>query len=124
MGPEQQLDEFKEQFLRTAPAGRAALYEAKIDKFRSNFALEAAAGIGTRAPEFRLPDVKGDLVSLTNLLREGPVERRPCRETAIRSFRFAEASYFRGVNHDQVLFPSDAEPRENRAFPRRSRPAL
>jgi peroxiredoxin len=29
--------------------------------------------MGTQAPEFRLPDVKGDLVSLTNLLRDGPV---------------------------------------------------
>ena len=29
--------------------------------------------MGTPAPEFRLPDVKGDLVSLTNLLRDGPV---------------------------------------------------
>ena len=73
MGLEQQLEEFKEQFLRTAPAGRTALYEAKIEELRSNFALEAAVGIGTQAPEFRLPDVKGDLVSLTNLLRDGPV---------------------------------------------------
>jgi len=73
MGLEQQLEEFKEQFLRMAPAGRAALYEAKIEELRTNFALEAAAGIGTKAPEFRLPDVKGDLISLTNLLRDGPV---------------------------------------------------
>jgi hypothetical protein len=73
MGLEQQLDEFKEQFLRTAPAGRAALYEAKVEELRSSFALEAAVGIGTQAPEFRLPDGKGDLVSLTNLLRDGPV---------------------------------------------------
>lgn len=44
MGLEQQLDELKEQFLRTAPAGRAALYEAKLEELRSNFALEAAFG--------------------------------------------------------------------------------
>ena len=73
MGLEQQLEEFKAQFLRTAPAGRAALREAKIEELRTNFALEAAAGMGTQAPESRLPDVKGDLVSLTNLLRDGPV---------------------------------------------------
>ena len=47
MGLEQQLDEFKEQFLRTAPAGRAALYEAKIEELRTSFALEAAAGVGS-----------------------------------------------------------------------------
>ncbi len=73
MGLEQQLEEFKEQFLRTAPAGRVALYESKIEELRASFALEAAAGIGTKAPEFRLPDVKGDLVSLASLLRDGPV---------------------------------------------------
>jgi hypothetical protein len=30
MGLEQQLEEFKEQFLRTAPAGRAALYGRRL----------------------------------------------------------------------------------------------
>jgi len=73
MGLEQQLAEFKEQFLRTAPAGRAALYEAKVEELRTSFALEAVVGIGAIAPDFRLPDVKGDLVSLTDLLRHGPI---------------------------------------------------
>ena len=31
MGLEQQLEAFRQEFLRTAPAGRPALYEAKID---------------------------------------------------------------------------------------------
>jgi thiol-disulfide isomerase/thioredoxin len=73
MGLEQQLEEFKEQFLRTAPAGRPALYEAKIEELRTGFALEAAAGLGSIAPDFRLPDVKGNRVSLSDLLRDGPV---------------------------------------------------
>jgi hypothetical protein len=73
MGLEQQLQAFKEQYLRTAPAGRAAFYGANIEELRTNFTLEAAATIGTNnAPEFRLPDVKGDLISLTNLLRCRP----------------------------------------------------
>ncbi len=42
MGLEQQLQEFKEQFLRTAPAGHPALYEAKIEELRTRFATEAA----------------------------------------------------------------------------------
>ena len=49
---EQQPAEFKERYLRTAPAGRAALYEAKIEELRTNFALEAAAGAGAQAPSF------------------------------------------------------------------------
>jgi peroxiredoxin len=73
MGLEQQLEEFKQQFLRTAPAGRPALYDAKIEELRTSFALEAAAGIGSIAPDFRLPDVRGDLVSLSDFLRDGPV---------------------------------------------------
>ena len=73
MGLEQQLDEFKERFLRTAPAGRPALYEAKIDELRASFAAETAAGLGSIAPDFRLPDVKGSTVTLSDLLRDGPV---------------------------------------------------
>lgn len=73
MGLEQQLEDFKQEFLRTAPAGRPALYEAKIEELRSSFALETAAGVGTISPDLRLPDVRGDLVSLTDLLRDGPV---------------------------------------------------
>ena len=73
MGLEQQLEEFKEQFLRTAPAGRPALYEAKIDELRTSFAVEAAAELGSMAPDFQLPDVSGNLVSLRDLLLDGPV---------------------------------------------------
>ena len=39
----------------------------------SQFRSRSGRWSGTQAPEFRLPDVKGDLVSLTNLLRDGPV---------------------------------------------------
>lgn len=73
MGLDQQLADFKAEFLRTAPAGRATLYEAKIEELRASFALEAAISVGAIAPEFRLPDVNGNPVSLADLLRRGPV---------------------------------------------------
>jgi hypothetical protein len=73
MGLDQQLADFKAEFLRTAPAGRPALYEAKIEELRAGFALEAAVGVEARAPDFRLPDVRGNPVSLTDLLGRGPV---------------------------------------------------
>jgi peroxiredoxin len=73
MGLDQQLADFRAEFARTAPAGRAALYEAKIEELRASFALEAAAGVGAVAPDFRLPDVKGNPLSLIDLLRSGPV---------------------------------------------------
>ena len=50
MGLDQQLADFKAEFLRTAPAGRAALYEAKIEELRASFALEAAISVGAIAP--------------------------------------------------------------------------
>ena len=74
MGLDQQLADFKAEFLRTAPTGRPALYEAKIEELRAGFALvEAAVGVDARAPDFRLPDVRGNPVSLTDLLGRGPV---------------------------------------------------
>jgi peroxiredoxin len=73
MGLDQQLAELKENFLRTAPAGRPALYEAKIEELRASFARDAAAGAGAVAPDFRLPGVNANPVSLAELLRQGPV---------------------------------------------------
>src|ERR1700689_2331843 len=73
MGLDQQLADFKAEFLRMAPAGRPALYEAKIEELRAGFALEAAAGGEAPSPGFRVPDVRGNPVSLTDLLGRGPV---------------------------------------------------
>src|ERR1700756_3323602 len=72
MGLQQQLDAFKAEFARTAPAGRPALYEAKIEESRANFALEHAIRIGDLAPGFALPDVQRRDVSLGSLLEAGP----------------------------------------------------
>lgn len=73
MSLEQQLEDFSEESMHAAPAERAARYEARIEELRTNSALEAAARIGTISPGFRLPDVMGELISLTDLLRDGPV---------------------------------------------------
>jgi peroxiredoxin len=72
MGLQQQLDAFKAEFARTAPAGRPALYEEKIEELRATFTLERAVGLGDQAPDFRLPDAKGAVVSLHDLLLSGP----------------------------------------------------
>lgn len=73
MGLEQQLAAFKAEFARTVPAARVALYEAKIEELRARFALEAAVGVGDESPDFVLPDIHGERVSLVDLLRRGPV---------------------------------------------------
>ncbi len=72
MGLQQQLDAFKAEFARTAPAGRPALYAAKIEELRASFALERAIRTADRAPDFTLPDPQGRVVSLGALLEAGP----------------------------------------------------
>lgn len=72
MGLEQQLAAFKAEFMRTAPPGRHALYEAKIEELRGQFAREKALAAGDLAPDFTLPGVHGTPVSLAELLADGP----------------------------------------------------
>jgi hypothetical protein len=50
MGLDQQLADFKAEFVRTAPAGRPALYEAKIEELRPSFrpCVRATGGAARR----------------------------------------------------------------------------
>jgi peroxiredoxin len=73
MSLEQELAAFKAEFSRTAPAGRAALYEAKIEQLRADFALASAVGVDEAAPDFALPNATGKSIVLKQLLRSGPV---------------------------------------------------
>jgi peroxiredoxin len=73
MSLQEQLDTFKSEFARTAPPGRPALYEAKIEELRASFAAERPVGIGDNAPDFALTDARGNSVSLCKLLVRGPV---------------------------------------------------
>ena len=70
---EQKLAAFKAEFARTAPPGRAALYEAKIEELRAEFASESAIGVDDPAPDFALPNATAKSVVLKDLLRSGPV---------------------------------------------------
>jgi peroxiredoxin len=73
MSLEQELAAFKAEFSRTGPAGRAALYEAKIEELRADFALASAVGVDEAAPDFALPNAAGKSIVLKELLRSGPV---------------------------------------------------
>ncbi|KPH77495.1 peroxiredoxin-like family protein [Bosea vaviloviae] len=73
MALEQDLTAFQAEFARTAPEGRVALYEAKIEELRAAFAQEQAIGVGDEAPSFALPGVDGRQIMLEDLLRQGPV---------------------------------------------------
>jgi peroxiredoxin len=73
MGLERDLDDFRAEFERKAPAGRAALYNAKIEELRASFPLGSVFAIGDTAPNFALPDVHGRMIALYDALRGGPV---------------------------------------------------
>ena len=73
MSLEHELASFKAEFSRTAPAGRAALYEAKIEELRADFALASTVGVDEAAPDFALPNAAGKSIVLKELLRSGPV---------------------------------------------------
>jgi peroxiredoxin len=73
LGLQEQLEAFKAEFARTAPVGRPALYDRKIEELRAGFAYENAIGPGDRVTDFTLLDRAGRSVSLTNILKTGPV---------------------------------------------------
>jgi peroxiredoxin len=72
MSLQQELDAFRAEFERTAPAGRAALYNAKVEELRRDFPRERILGVGAMAPDFTLPDAQGRPVALSQALRAGP----------------------------------------------------
>lgn len=73
MDLERELANFRAEFERAAPAGRAALYDAKVEELRENFPLSDALAVGGSAPNFTLPNARGRQVSLSEQLRNGAV---------------------------------------------------
>ena len=60
---EQELSDFRAEFERTAPTGRAALYNSKVEELRASFPMGDALAVGNEAPDFTLPDTHGRQVS-------------------------------------------------------------
>ncbi|MCC8955375.1 AhpC/TSA family protein [Bradyrhizobium sp. Pear77] len=69
---EQELANFRAEFERTAPSGRAELYSAKVEELRRQFPLKAVIAVGDDAPDFTLPSTRQRQVSLTSVLHAGP----------------------------------------------------
>lgn len=73
MSLQNELDALRAEFVRTAPPGRAALYDAKVEELRRTFPIEQSLKTADLAPDFTLPNPLGRPVSLVGLLRGGPV---------------------------------------------------
>jgi peroxiredoxin len=73
MSLQAELDALRAEFVRTAPPGRAALYDAKVEELQQIFPIENSLKTGDFAPDFNLPNPSRRLVSLSGLLRSGPV---------------------------------------------------
>lgn len=69
----EELAAYRADFTRTAPAGRPALYTAKIEELRARFVVDAIPQVGDSAPDFTLPEARGGEVSLAGLRADGPV---------------------------------------------------
>ena len=73
MALQKELADFLAEFERTAPAGRVALYKAKIEELRRSFPLHRVPAVGDTAADFTLPDANGLCITLSDVLRDGPV---------------------------------------------------
>lgn len=72
MSLQDDLDALRAEFVRSAPPGRAELYDAKVEELLRTFPIDKALRTGDYAPDFTLPDPSRRPVSLAGLLRGGP----------------------------------------------------
>jgi len=72
MSLQDDLDALRAEFVRSAPPGRAELYDAKVEELRRTFPIEETLRTSNYAPDFTLPNPSGRPVSLAGLLRGGP----------------------------------------------------
>ncbi|WP_309380148.1 peroxiredoxin-like family protein [Cerasicoccus frondis] len=70
---QKELDDRANKFAATAPESMKETFKKGIEHVAHSGAVESAKHTGDQAPDFTLPDAKGEEVSLSNLLKEGPV---------------------------------------------------
>lgn len=69
---DEELAAYRAEFKRTAPPGRDALYDAKVEELRGGFPLGAAIKAGDEAPDFTLLDARSQFFTLSEALNDGP----------------------------------------------------
>jgi len=73
MGLQDKLDHMRKQFESSAPPEALAVMHRATDDLLHSGIMERVLKVGDRAPEFALPDELGNIVSSSELLREGPL---------------------------------------------------
>jgi len=68
-----ELEEFRKDIARKAPAERLKAYEEGVDQVKKSGILDKALKVGDKAPDFALPNASGKTVKLSALLEKGPV---------------------------------------------------
>jgi peroxiredoxin len=68
-----QLNERRATFNATAPEGVKAVYECGVRTVAESGIVQRAKQVGESAPDFALPNAKGETVRLSDSLQKGPV---------------------------------------------------
>ncbi len=68
-----QLQNHNAEWLKNAPQATVSAFEEGVKEIKESGILEQAIHEGQMAPDFSLPDIKGDTVRLSDLLKSGPV---------------------------------------------------
>ena len=67
------LADFQAQWRASVPAARAKVYDEDVAQLRASGLADRALNARVKAPDFTLPDVTGEDVTLSGLLARGPV---------------------------------------------------
>ena len=73
MGLQDKLDEYKKSFLEKAPPEAVEVMQKATEDLKNSGIADKVLKVGESAPDFSLPDEKGNLVELKELLARGPV---------------------------------------------------
>ena len=73
MDLQKRLDEKKREFESSAPEKALSVMHRATQDLRNSGILDRALGVGTKAPDFTLNNVRGEPVHLRAVLSRGPV---------------------------------------------------
>ncbi len=69
----EELDERRQNMRRFVPKATQAVNDRAVEEFRLTGLAQKALKVGDKAPDFILPDVRGNLLNSCDLLSQGPL---------------------------------------------------